>query len=416
VEKDVETGSCPLLYASDGGRLRFVTDLLGNSPVGLPLRRGVKLPADPDEIVAIGPAGAFAPAGGAYTVLVTEEFREVLYLDHAKLIAVDHPAAVEVHPTDKIMPPPFPPSELWALGARRPLAASESSDGADRTRALAEIDGVFAPPGLALPPPYCGMTEPLALALDFGPLDPAGPLVLALTGWLQYGSASIDIAISQNTSLAVVPPTLEAEIDGGHRERLEVIAGMPAGKTKTIVCDLAGKLPAGTRRLVLSTTYEIRWDRIALFERAALPAAAVHEVLPASAELAWYGFSELRARAPGHPTTPDPDAVSSVPPWRTAVEGWCTSYGDGLAPIRDRDDRLAILNAGDGLTLRFEAAAFPPPPPGQERTFFFYSFGWCKDADHNVIGGESVAPLPVASDEADLETLTRWVPRDRFAP
>ena len=34
-------GSCPFLYAWDGEEFRFVTDLLGGSPVGLSLRRGV---------------------------------------------------------------------------------------------------------------------------------------------------------------------------------------------------------------------------------------------------------------------------------------------------------------------------------------------------------------------------------------
>jgi hypothetical protein len=35
--------------------------------------------------------------------------------------------------------------------------------------------------------------------------------VLALTGWLQYGDASVNIAVSQNSSVAVEPPRLQAE-------------------------------------------------------------------------------------------------------------------------------------------------------------------------------------------------------------
>ena len=131
VEKVVATGSCPFLYAWDGERFRFVTDLLGNSPLGLVIARGVELPADPDELVVVGGERDLQPRDGAYTFEITSEFREVIYLDQARLVAVDHPPAVEVEATDKIRPPPFPPSEVWALGdLRRLRAATAGDDGA----------------------------------------------------------------------------------------------------------------------------------------------------------------------------------------------------------------------------------------------------------------------------------------------
>ena len=37
-----------------------------------------------------------------------------------------------------------------------------------------------------------GQTRPLAITLDSGPLDAAAPLVLAATGWLQYGDAGME--------------------------------------------------------------------------------------------------------------------------------------------------------------------------------------------------------------------------------
>ena len=128
-EKNVAAGSCPFLYAWDGKGFRFVTDLLGNSPIGLPLSRDIMLTADPDEIVLIGDADLFPPRNGAYTVVVSDEFREILYLDQAKLVAVDHPSAIEVHPTDRLMPPPFPPSQVWALGSPARLLQALGDDG-----------------------------------------------------------------------------------------------------------------------------------------------------------------------------------------------------------------------------------------------------------------------------------------------
>ena len=469
VEKNVAAGSCPFLYAWDGEGYRFVTDVLGNAPIGLPLRRDVLLEPDPEEIVLLGDAKTFPPHEGAYMVQVTSEFREVLYLDHARLLAVDHPLNVEVHPTDKLMPPPFPVSELWSLGSRRTLRRATGSDGLDRTMALQEIDGVFAPPGARLPPPFRGMCHPMSLTLDFGPIDPTRPLVLALTGWLQYGQASTNIALSQSRAHSIIPPKLEgapavseapavgstpavggapapgstpaagsASGDGakhGHEDvtmpptgwqPLDVVVGMPAGKTKTIICDLTGKLPPGTRRLRLTTTFEISWDRIALFERKG-PPPQVHELLPVSADLQWRGFSEIKMRTPGAATTPDHDVVFDRPPWRTTMQGWCTRYGNVLELVAARDDRLVLVNAGDALTLRFDAGALPPIPDGHTRTFFFYSFGWEKDGDYNVTSGTTVEPMPVTDTSANLSEImegsdwrlrynTRWVPFDQFAP
>jgi len=86
---------------------------------------------------------------------------------------------------------------------------------------------------------------------------------------------------------------------------------------------------------------------------------------------------------------------------------------------------MAILNSGDALTLDFAVAALPPVQNGMVRSFFFYSVGWDKDADHNVVEGDRVDPLPVegeppygnsVDDEEDwrLQYNTRWVPGDRF--
>lgn len=415
VEKNVATGSCPYLYAWDGRGFRFVTDLLGNSPLGLSLRRDLVLPADPEEIVLIGDAKTLRPRRGFYELEVTEELREVLYLDSAKLLAVDHAPGVEVHSIDKLGPPPYPPSELWALRAPKLPRSVTGDDGTDRTEAVRVIDGVFAPPGPLLPPPLRGQCEPLTLTMDFGPLDATRPLVLALTGWIQYGDASANIASSQNASLPVIPPKLEVETADGAWTALEVVVGMPAGKNKTILCDLTGMLPSGAKRLRLTTTFELRWDRIGMFERISETEIERREVLPRSAELRFRGFSEIKARAPGHPQTPAYDQVSARPAWRTTPQGWCTRYGDLLDLVKSRDERLAILNAGDAVTLRFDANALPPVAPGRERTFFFHSVGWDKDADHNVVEGDTVEPLPVADGkDRAVEFNTRWVRADQF--
>ena len=92
-----------------------------------------------------------------------------------------------------------------------------------------------------------------------------------------------------------------------------------------------------------------------------------------------------------------------------------TRYGDVRELVAARDARLALLNGGDALELHFAASDFPPPGEGRTRTFFFYSVGWDKDGDHNVVDGDRVEPLPVLAEAGDdwrVRFNTRWVPRD----
>jgi len=260
-----------------------------------------------------------------------------------------------------------------------------------------------------------GQTQKLALTLDFGAIDSLEHPVLALTGWLQYGDASTNIAMSQNQSLPVVPTRLEMQGDDGIWHAMDVTVGMPAGKTKTVVIDLLGKLRPGTRRLRLRTTFELRWDRIALLERLPQGTLLIYDALPDEAELRYRGYSEIRSRAPGHPTTPAHDALLEHPPWRTTPEGWVTRLGDVRKLVAQHDSRLVIMNGGDALELRFEAR-FPEPPTGLQRSFFLYSVGWDKDADHNVSDGDRVEPLPVVTADVDGSPAhgdTRWISRNQ---
>ena len=125
-----KTGSCPYLYAWDGQRFRFVTDILSASPAGLRLTDDRFIDADNDEFVRVGDESLFQPRDGNYVLQVTEELREVLYLDAAELLVVDHPVGTEVHTTGKLLPgKPFPPHEIITLHDRHPLKQAVRSDG-----------------------------------------------------------------------------------------------------------------------------------------------------------------------------------------------------------------------------------------------------------------------------------------------
>jgi hypothetical protein len=472
----VRSSSCPFLYAWADGEWQFVTDLLGTAPLNVAVARGVPMPPDPDEVVVLGPAERFADGGVVARLRVTSELREVVYLDEARLLAVDHPADAVVFSRDRVAPSGIAGKQIVA--ARNPLAPRSAlgSDGIDRTAALAKVDGVFAPPGRVLPPPVVGFTEPLSIELDFGNLprshaprgngrlrrsasssdvettQPQTPrsgeevrshaergneveargngsqLLLALTGWFRFGNSSTNIAASQRGDLQVIWPRLEAASADGQWQIIEDVVGFPAGNSKTIVCDLTGKLPQGTQRLRLTTSFEVRWDQIAMYE--VVPADALHitELAPTTADIQWHGFAELRPHADDQPQVPNLNRISNTPPWLTSVPGWCTRYGDIKPLIEEVDPMMAILNSGDGATIEFSSSTLPVREAGSARTLLLYCRGWIKEADPNTLPDRRVEPLPppVVRASADpvvrgspdpaqgfdwqLEFNTRWVP------
>jgi tetratricopeptide (TPR) repeat protein len=414
----VRSSSCPFLYAWADGGWQFVTDLLGTAPLNVAVARGVPMPPDPDEVVVLGPAERFADGPVAARLRITSELREVIYLDQAQLLAVDHPAESTVFSRDRAAPSAVAGPQIAVGRNLRAPRSAIGSDGIDRTEMLAKEDGVFAPPGRVLPPPTVGFTEPLLIELDFGKLESSDSLLLAATGWFKFGNSSTNIAASQRTNLQAIWPRLEARDAAGHWHVVDEMVGFPAGNTKTIVCDLSGKLPPGVERLRLTTSFEVRWDRIALYEAMPADTAQITELTPTDAELQWHGFAALRPQSPDRPQVPNLDQLSNTPPWLTNVEGWCTRYGDITPLVVESDSMVAILNSGDGATIEFDAAALPARSPSTARTLLLFTRGWIKEADPNSLADRRVDPLPGAQDsetqsDADwqLEYNTRWVPR-----
>jgi tetratricopeptide (TPR) repeat protein len=420
------TGSCPYLYAWDGGHFRFVTDILGAAPLGLPAREGVYIQDDPEEFVRIGDEREFPLKDGKYVLQVTEELREALYLDYARLVAVDHPPGIEVQPTSKLLPhPPYAHHGVAALKNRLPLVKATRLDGTDVTAELAARDGRKASPPALLGTQVRGTAMPHGYILDFGPIAASKHWVLALNGWLRYGGGMGNIAAAHILDGAYPFPTLEASADGSGWKPVAVEPGAPAGKTKTILIDLNGKLPEGSRYFRLKESFDLYWDTVELWE-AAESTATIQTVLEASrSDLHWRGYS-VNADLPfDEPLTPQYDRVVQTPWWRITPSGWATRYGDVGPLIHDKDNGLAIVAGGDELTLEFSPNQLPPKPDGMVRTFFFWSMGWDKDSDYHVVTGDRIDPLPwhgldaqrygaevrppFASDALHRQFNTRWI-------
>jgi tetratricopeptide (TPR) repeat protein len=390
VEEQLLKGSCPFLYAWDGERFRFVTDLLWGAPAGLPFAPGVWAPSDPHEIVLVERA---APEDGLYRLRVTEELWEAAFFDLARLWVVDHPQEVEVASSLKIVPGQVVPKQVMASRELRPVVAARDAAGRDVTARVARRDDIYADGWRRSR--YQGVAaEPWQFTFDLG-AAPGVPVRLHLDGWIFPSDARLNLAIAQRPDLPPVAARLEVETGAGWQILMDPM-GFPAGKTKTMVVDTP-PLPADTRRLRIVSNQWLSWDRIAWTVRPADDEPRIVARLePRLAELGFRGFSALTRKAPNAPHDFDYAVVRSESPW-LPLPGNYTRYGDALELLGEQDDRLVILAPGDELELEFDASALPPPPAGWRRTVFLESFGWDKDFDRNTWEGHRLEPLPFAA-------------------
>lgn len=398
---DGQVGSCPFLYAWNGNTYGFVSDVLGITPLGLRMAPGMFVPPDHDEYVLVT-GEQLAKKDGEYLFQFTEELREVTYLDHAKLLVVDSPAGTEIYPNERFQFPPFPEPHIHTV--RDPLAPRKvtGSDGKDWTAAVAKTDDVFPQPMELHPPQFAGLAKPWFLELEFDParVRDAKALRLVMTGWFYWSDASANMAAARSEGVAFVPPMFQVpDGKGGWRETGPPV-GFPAGKTKTMIVDVAPFLNRADPRIRVSTTLRLYWDRIVLAVDGDDAPLAVRELPCTRAEAYKRGFSApLDAVPPGeaHPANRperfDWDVLACEPRWNQHP-GFYTRYGACTELVTAVDDRFVILGAGDAAILRFAAQDVPAPAAGMRRDFLLYLDGWAKDRDPNTIEALNVEPLP----------------------
>ncbi len=406
--------SCPVLYAWDGQRIRFVTDFLGGSALGNLLAPGTYNFPDTAEVVKME-AFPLVPRNGAYEMRWVNQLEEVIFYDRAALWVADHPEDVDVFPTERLMPgPPYPEPGLIAVRNRRPPSRASSGTAGqeeDVTAALSRVDRDYVDDFALLP--FKGYAEPHTLTLTFGEVRPGARHVLLLYGWVDYADSSSNLAASQ-AGVHVMPPVLEVAEEGGFRVAVDPM-GFPAGLPKTMVVPLDDVPVESGRPLRIRTSMRIYWDRIELAEVAEAPIQE-WRLDAATAEFGFAGYPEPH-RPRGIPPTEYRYGTRAARDIWGAHEGDYTRYGDVLPLLAETDDRYVIARHGDELRLRFDAQQLPPAAPGTRRTFFAFADGFGKDMDLNSARPHTVGPLPFHGmpsypypEEAypDSEKLARW--------
>jgi hypothetical protein len=331
-----------------------------------------------------------APVNGKLSLRYMEPMEEVNYIDQLRLVAVDHPENVEVNPDERFLDdPPFASGRVVAsAGARLPVGAWDG-EGHDVLDQLSRRDHQFAS-GFT-PLPYDGFANLHFLTLDLGPLDAQSQLRLLMTGYVNYFSATSLYAAWQ-AGIKPISPYVEAQMPDGHWQRIADDVGFPAGLERTIVVDLTGKLPAGARKIRLSTNLDIYWDQV-LVDQSTNAEAKTAELPLASASLHFRGYPRQTEGASPGDLDYDYDRVSLTGPFQHQ-RGNYTRMGDVTALVKGIDDRFAIFGSGEEIAAEFDTANLPALPTHWKRDYFFYANGFVKDMDWWDASPFTVAQLP----------------------
>ena len=403
------SGSCPMIFTWNGSRFTFITDVLGVAPLGASSGDGRYFPVDHDEYVSI-PGEMLRARDGAYDVRVTEELHEVSYIDQVKLLALDHPADVEVVTNEKFKSPPFPEFRLFGVAHRVYPTAARDQNGADVRSALLRTDFTYPD---SFRRDAAGVAEMHTLDLDFGHAAPSNRSVLILHGWVDWADGSTFLGAMQEHKDLTFPYLQVKDAAGQWRTVVEDM-GIPSGKPKTMAVDLSGKFLSASREVRIVTNLCVYWDEIYLSEDDAPPPVHLTTAPALSADLRFRGFS----RATIHPQRKQPekfdyDVVRETSNWNP-THGLYTRYGDVRSLLAEPDDRMVIMGSGDEMALRYNATGLPPVPAGWRRDFLLLVDGWAKDADANTAFSQTILPLPFHAMTSYPFPPTEHFPSDRI--
>jgi hypothetical protein len=396
IESQVLKGSCPFIYTWNGTEFEFVKDILWRSALGMPLgimggTTAYAFADASDDYLKI-PGEALKPVDGKYSVNVTSELWETIYLDKLELVAVDHPDSIDIWVAEQFSPPPFPALKIYSTGKRNYPVSAKNGEGRDLLQYITEKDNIYISDFNQ--GKYQGITEMHDLILDPGKLDISGNLFLFMNGWIFPTDASINVAISQSAETKVTPPMIQVINSKGEWETVIPAAGFPMGKNKTVIVDLSGKIRSADHRIRIRTNMEVYWDQIFFCDQLPKNSVITNIMEPVSADLHYRGFSSgFRKGGRYGPHWFNYSSVTTEPKWRD-LTGDYTRYGDVLPLLKDPDSKYIISNAGDETSITFDANKLPPLPSGWKRDFLVRSVGWVKDGDLNTAFGKTVQPLP----------------------
>jgi len=401
-EKQRQVSSCPVLFAWDGEKFRFITDLLGVGGMGYMVAPGEYAPPRPWERLLL-PDDVLRPRDGKFAIKLSEPMEEACYLDAVHLSAVDLPPGWRVTVDERMgISEPFPTGDLLFYRESRVMSPTEAvNDRGEHVLSTVRFADLKAAPVGEHDHRFIGrLVEEHVLTLTFDDAIDAGEgePVLLIDGWIEYPYSQTMFAAWQANAMYAAP-TIESRSPGSEWVTVYEQVGYPAGMPRQMALPLGRmKLPAGATELRIRTNQEIYWDRIAIAYAEPCPEARVTKLELHASELRESGYAR---RSNGPQALPMYDYEDRSPFFDMRRQaGFYTHVGPVEPLVAAADGAMAIFGPGEEVHAEF-ASPTAQLPAGWTRAIVLDAFGWCKDMDLYTDQGETLAPLPTVDDPAE---------------
>jgi hypothetical protein len=381
--------SCPSLFTWNGTGYQYVSDISNHGWLGyinfvntdgsIVFYRN-----NPWDYIPIDNA-KLKPINGVYNVTLIQRWDEIFYLDQAYLVAVDHPANVNVYSTmvEQYLDPNFM-GKIYTISQnpQKPLSAVNEK-GENVLSQISAIDNVFTKGINGIQSPEWNKINWNRITLNLGNLANAKQVKLVVRAIVDWGSPN-DYTTWMNKffdptnpvpngTQITPPPVMEVKAANGSWVPVPESREFPLppdATPRTYVIDLTGLFPTNDYSLRISNFWNVTFDYIGVDTTPQQP-ITLQKINPTA-----YLYQAFQ--------TP---SLSS---------GNFTKYGNVTQLVIREDDQFVIGRQGDAVSMQFDPSNLSPPAAGMIRDYFYYGACWFKDENGNWgFGfGFTVDPLP----------------------
>jgi FG-GAP-like repeat/Tetratricopeptide repeat len=390
-ETQRQLSSCPVIFAWNGEKYEFVSDFLGVGGIGYAVSPGQYSQPRPWENFML-PDGAMKSKDGKLIFKLTEPMEEVAYIDAAGLKTYDLPPGWFMTLDERMGILGLAPTGKPRFYRQFMLPSIVMNNRREDVTGTLDTRDLKAAPVGELDLRFIGrLKQDNVLTLTFPKAMDSfeGEPILIADGWVEYPYSQTNFAAWQ-AGADYRAPTIEVLNQAGQWVTVLDQFGYPAGMPRQMSVPLRN-LPAGVRKIRITTNQEIYWDRIAIAFSEPCPQAEMTDLKLSYARLEQIGFPQrqhLPQRLPYY------DYDNRVPYWDTRfLEGNYTRFGLVDELLLSKDNAVAIFGAGEGIHLEFNEPT-NQVKEGWTRIYVIETHGWCKDMDFYTLTGETIEPVP----------------------
>ncbi len=386
--------SCPSLFIWNGSTNSYVCDVSNHGWLGYINYMNadgsiVFYRNNPWDYIPINNS-LLKSTNGNYLVTLAQMNDEIIYLDTAYMMVVDHPANTNVYSTmvEQYLDPGYM-GNIYTVSTNRltPISAF-NEQGQNVLSQISKIDGVFTPGINGLKSPSWNNIQWNTLTLDLGDLSKASEIKLVVRAivdwgegaeyneWLDQFFKAANSGQLPNGTQITPPPYMEVKAANGSWVPIPWSRQFPlpsSGIPRTFIVDLTGLFPTNDYHLRINNFWNVTFDYIGI-DTTGQQETVIQEIYPQADLVQWF-------------TT---DSISV---------GNFTRYGDVTQLVLNSDDEFVIARQGDAINLEFPVDNLALPATGMVRDYFFFVNCWFKDEYGNWgFGyGFSVDPMPFQS-------------------